>query len=362
MAERTAVQTRSSRSGKDLALSGLAAVLERVPRTRPSLAVLTYHRVAPAAERPDLHDGLRIEPDAFAQQVELVARRATPVSIDDVRAAAAGRTDLPPRAVHLTFDDAYADIEEHAWPVLRRVGIPATMFVPTAYPDQDRSFWWDRLSHAVHATPAAELEADGERWAIGSGTQRLATFVALRARIAGLPHDEAMRLVDEVEASAESQGATANRPATSSWDGLRTMAAEGLALGAHTRHHPFLDRVTTERLESEVVGSLEDLRREVGDHAQPVLAYPSGAHDDSVVAATAGLGIEAAFTTERGVLDLTDADWLRIPRINVGRRASAALVRIQLTPGSHAARALARSALDRARTGRSPHNGRNSWS
>ena len=50
----------------------------------------------------------------------------------------------PPNAVLVTFDDGYADVEA-AVPLLRRSGVPATFFVPTAYPDAGRLFWWDRV-------------------------------------------------------------------------------------------------------------------------------------------------------------------------------------------------------------------------
>ena len=33
----------------------------------------------------------------------------------------------------LTFDDAYRDFATNAWPTLKRYGLPATLFVPTAY-------------------------------------------------------------------------------------------------------------------------------------------------------------------------------------------------------------------------------------
>ncbi|HEX2577160.1 MAG TPA: polysaccharide deacetylase family protein [Aquihabitans sp.] len=354
MADRT-------RSGAEQAARGVASFLERLPTAR-ALAVLTYHRVAPADARTDLHAGLCVDPAAFAEQVRMLQAVASPVSLDDVLAAAAGTAELPARAVHITFDDAYADIEEHAWPVLAAAGVPATMFVPTAFPDSGRSFWWDRLSHAVRSVPAPSLWAGGRSWPTGSDDERDASFTDLRARVAALPHDEAMALVDEVVAASGRLGATPSRPATSSWAGLRAMAAEGLALAAHTREHPFLDRVGPHRLATEITGSLADLRDRTGGAAHPVLAYPSGAHDDAVVEGARAGGVRLAFTTERGVVDLEQPDWLRLPRINVGRRAGASLVRVQLDPRAHRARALARSGRSRRRSHRTHHNGRRSWS
>jgi peptidoglycan/xylan/chitin deacetylase (PgdA/CDA1 family) len=122
------------------------------------------------------------------------------------------------------------------------------------------------------------------------------------------------------------------------------MASEGLAIGSHTRHHPFLDRIDEDRLDREIGGSLVDLRQQLGDAVRPVLAYPGGHLDERAVSAAARGGIRIAFTTERGVVG-REPDWLRIPRINVGRRASAPLVRIQLRPGPHRVHDLVRTAL-----------------
>ena len=45
-------------------------------------------------------------------------------------------------------------------------------------------------------------------------------------------------------------------------------------------------------------------------------------------------GFELAFTTVRGLNDLRNADPLRLRRINVGQRASLALLRSQLLPSA----------------------------
>jgi peptidoglycan/xylan/chitin deacetylase (PgdA/CDA1 family) len=49
---------------------------------------------------------------------------------------------LSPRAVLVTFDDAYLDNLKLALPLLRELAVPAVIFVPTAYVGQTNS--WDR--------------------------------------------------------------------------------------------------------------------------------------------------------------------------------------------------------------------------
>ena len=86
-----------------------------------------------------------------------LASRYRPVSLTELLGARRGEHALPLRSVLVTFDDGYRDFADHAWPILRRHGIPAVLFVPTAYPgNPGRAFWWDRLYSAVSRTSAAE--------------------------------------------------------------------------------------------------------------------------------------------------------------------------------------------------------------
>lgn len=343
------------------ATAGLASLLEHLPARRPSLVVLTYHRVAPADERPDLHPGLRVDPDVFSAQLDVVTRHAQPVSCDDLLAARAGDRHLPARAVHVTLDDAYGCTERHAWPRLRRAGVPATLFVPTAYPDAERTFWWDRLHHALRAAPGPLVHTGGELWPVATPGELAFSFAQLRARVAGLPHDEAMAVVDRIVADAGAEPAPG--PDVVGWIGLAAMAAEGLALAPHSRTHPRLVGLPPDRLDDEVAGSWADLVARCGRAARPLFAPPGGAVDDAVVAAARRAGLDVVMTTERGVNDGEAPEWSALRRINVGPRATAGLVRVQLHPASHRARAAAHAA--RARVGGPPaarRGGGRSWS
>jgi peptidoglycan/xylan/chitin deacetylase (PgdA/CDA1 family) len=141
-------------------------------------------------------------------------------------------------------------------------------------------------------------------------------------------HEEAMALVD---ALGTRLGVAATPAAVLGWDDLRGLASEGVALAAHSRTHPMLDRLDPRAHEGEIAGSLSDLAAETGA-SPPAFAYPGGGVDSAVVRGLETCGVRVAFTTQRGGNDLRHADWLRLRRINVGRQSSLALVRAQLLP------------------------------
>lgn len=324
-----ALADAASRAARTRAVRGMAELLDRLDRrSAPRLPVLTYHRVGDVGERPELDPALiSASPADFDTQMAYLTARRRVLSLDELLEVREGRRSLPPRSVMVTFDDAYEDFAEHAWPTLRRHGAPVTMFVPTAYPGEpDRVFWWDRLHAAITRTSHQEAHTPAGRFPLGTGPERARAHRELCEAVRRARHADAVVLVDEVERSL---GGRAARSAVLGWDQLRSLAAEGVTLAPHTRTHPRLDRLDAAAAMSEVKGSLEDLEREIGPTAR-VLAFPEGAHDDAVVAALARERFAIAFTTHRHVNDLRRADWLRVGRINVGRRSSVAAIGLQV--------------------------------
>lgn len=160
----------------------------------PQIPVLSYHHVH---DGPD--DFFRTWPDVFRRQMELLLREGyVPVAPAQLQALA-GRGAAERHAM-VTFDDGYLDFAEHAWPVLRSLGIPATLFVISG-----RLGGWN--------------DWDDLRWA---------------------PH----RHLDEAQ--------------------VRQLAAEGVVIGSHSRSHPVLVQLDADALETELRGSQDDLERLVG--------------------------------------------------------------------------------------------------
>lgn len=92
--------------------------------------VLMYHRIA--EDGPDALAPYRTSPAAFEHQLRFLRRRGFH-SLSPEAWDAAARSPLPLRGrpVMITFDDAYVDFAEAAWPILERNGFTAHVFAPT---------------------------------------------------------------------------------------------------------------------------------------------------------------------------------------------------------------------------------------
>jgi peptidoglycan/xylan/chitin deacetylase (PgdA/CDA1 family) len=315
------------------AFAQFVSLLERVDRDRAGLlAVLTFHRVDKAETRPHLSPELQsATPDAFDDQMRYLSSRFHVVSAQEVLDVFQKGTTLPPHSVMVTFDDAYRGFAENAWPIMKRYKLPVTLFVPTAFPGQpERVFWWDHLYQALVSTSRPYLDTPIGRLSLESADRRRRTYRQLRAYVKFLEHDPAMEWINR---TCSELGVSPVQDNVLGWDALRQLALEGVTLGAHTQTHPLMNRVSPERALAEAVGSLRDLEREIGP-IPPIFAYPSGGFNDDVVRGLDREGFALAFTTVRGLNDLRVADQLRLRRINVGRLAPLAAVRVQLLPST----------------------------
>ena len=313
-----------------MASRGMAAmldILERADRGRTErVLVLTYHRVDDAGARPHLWPGLlSATPSDFVRHIEYLAGRMRPLSQAELLAALAAGT-APRRSVHVTIDDAYADVAEHAWPTLRRLGVPATLFVPTGVVGDGSTFWWDRVHHALQSTRFAAVPWRGRRLDLDGPIARAKAVAHVHSEVREAQHDVAMRLVDELVHDCDPP--TARREILD-WASLKALARDGLGVGAHSKSHPRLDRVSHATAVDEIRGSIDELRRKIDPDVPPILAYPGGDHADPAIPAAREAGVTAAFTTERGAINLPPSDPLRLRRANVGRRGSLGAIRVQ---------------------------------
>jgi peptidoglycan/xylan/chitin deacetylase (PgdA/CDA1 family) len=117
-----------------------------------------YHKISPKNG-----DALTVTLDQLGAQLAwLRSERFEFIGCAALVAALEDGSELPPRAVTVTFDDAYLDNFELALPLLRRLGVPATFFVPTDYIGKTSS--WDGVvsplmsAHQLRAAVAQGFE------------------------------------------------------------------------------------------------------------------------------------------------------------------------------------------------------------
>ena len=249
--------------------------------------VLLYHRVAELAQDPW---GLAVSPARFAEQLEALVMRFSPLPLGEL-AARMNAGDLPPRSVALTFDDGYRDNLDAAEPLLARHGVPATIFVVSWYVGAGREFWWDEL----------EELSEPER------------FRELHAELQVLPHDERMARVAAMRADVDPQ--TTPVQTLREEELARLATSDVVEIGSHTVTHAALPVLEREDRLDEMRASRERLEQLTGAPVRG-LSYPYGSWDAETAECAEEAGFEYACTSAREVVG-GDTSRYAIPRFPV---------------------------------------------
>ena len=176
--------------------------------SRDRLSILTYHSI------DDSGSVVSVSPALFAAQMEeLAARGVKTMTLGAAGEARRRDGHWPQNAVVITFDDGYANVVEHALPVLSRHGFVATMFVISGHVGGQND--WAPRPPQLPPLPIA------------------------------------------------------------SWDQLRKLDDSGWELAAHTHTHPDLRRLSAADIETEFLLCNEDIAANIG-RVPASFAYPYG--------------------------------------------------------------------------------------
>jgi peptidoglycan/xylan/chitin deacetylase (PgdA/CDA1 family) len=223
------------------------------------LRILLYHRVS------DDDDPLSVRPRAFVQQMEYLASQGWQVVGLAEALALLEASPIPPRTIGLTFDDGFADLREHALPVLERYGFRATVFVTTGVTDGRLTFpWYEHQPPVLDWKAVVELDRAGtlrfEAHTVGHPNLLTLDDATAAAEIRDSRLELELHLDRRVSALAYPAGLFGERE--------RRLAAEaGYAAAVSCEpgvNHPGTDRFALRRRQIDARDGLLDFRAKLG--------------------------------------------------------------------------------------------------
>ena len=239
--------------------------------------ILMYHQVATPQSAQEHR--FCTPPGEFTRQMDHLAKAYSPITLDELLCGIRGERPLPEHAVHVTFDDGFTGVLEHAAPVLAARSIPSTLFAVSG-----------RLGRS-------------NDWMTGRGFPQRA-------------------LLDAAQ--------------------LRELESMGFVIGSHTQSHARLTEIDSDRVAEELVASKHALEDVLGKEVLH-FAYPYGLHNDAVRDAVEAAGYRAACSTLSGFnrpgqeaylmrrIDIfgTDRLWQFRQKLRFGRNESSRLHALQ---------------------------------
>ena len=277
-------------------------LLERLTRGRAR--IICFHRVADDKPYPWMPLG-SIRLGEFENRISYICSKYKLLTLQELAERILRREPLLQDSMVLTFDDGHKDMYFNAYPVLRKYGAPATVFLTTGHMGTGELFWWDKIGYVVYNSRLDMIELDGVSLSIRTTEEKRKTVDALVAEADTGSEDQKKMLINNLATAGgvkipDGLGEKLNL----SWSEIHAMSSNGIDFGAHTVTHPVLTRASLQQAKYEIFQSKVEIENRLNKQVT-AFAYPRGMLGDfnaQTVALLKQAGFKCAVTGIPGMI------------------------------------------------------------
>ena len=281
-------------------------------RTKTGFLILMYHRVVSKNEaKKGVQAGMYVDPETFELHIRFLRKyfRIAPISEMFINSGSSFDNSNKKSVCFLTFDDGWLDFYEYAYPILKKLEIPATVFLPTNFIGTERWFWTDRLAHLLIKKRNTNNSITRKQASDNNLVDKLESLrghfeFQLEEAISMLKEyrvNEIEEILSDLAVRWYLDSTIAGR-AFLTWEEVSEMARSGLiSYGSHTASHQILTTLTDEEIQNELMISKEKLIAEkVVDPSFIPFCYPNGNYNEKIAKMVKKAGYSLAVTTNNG--------------------------------------------------------------
>lgn len=270
--------------------------------------IFYYHRVCDPEDDYLASPDLLVSKNNFEKQIQFIKEEFNVLPLEVVIGHFKKGKRLSCSDIAITFDDGYIDNYINAYPILKKYGIPATIFITTGYIGSNNLLWWDRLSLIIKAMRGTEIKWDDvssdlltrELKNILSNEKALKrSLTPLTDYLKSVGGDKRETIIQELGKTVlNSESFLLRERIFLSWQEIKEMSGNGITFGSHSHTHAILTEIDDESLNRELSLSKVLIRENMGVEVKG-FSYPDGCLDDKVKAAVIKAGYHYAVQTNR---------------------------------------------------------------
>lgn len=243
----------------------------------PGLYVFNYHRIGNSNSTDFDSNVFSCTAENFSRHLKIIKSRFEIINMEKLVDIIENKSTIEQPFALITFDDGYIDNYELAYPILKKMHIPATFFIPTSYIGNNFIPWWDEIAWMIKKTAINSIKLPDWEAAVTMTKENINNSIRLVLnnikKSATLSIDEKLhQLRDLLGCACPDDGSIS---LFMSWDHLREMQKAGMNIGSHTHTHQILSHLTEKEQLSELIQSRKILEKQLGISIDS-FAFPVG--------------------------------------------------------------------------------------
>jgi len=234
----------------------------------------------------------------------------------------------PPNSIIITIDDGYKSNHTLAFPILKELNVPASIFLTTGFIDEKKPLWSDRIEYAINNTDMKnlEIEIDGEKliFELTDRSTKIACDREIKSKLKKIQQETRCTFVQEIEKLFHVKllldQKTDEIYLPLNWSDISEMQKSGLiSFGSHTHSHYILSKCKPDTMRNELLQSKKLIEDKTGVPCT-LFCYPNGKPGDFnefTSKMLSNLEYPCALTTVNGFNDIKTNPY-ELMRIGVG--------------------------------------------
>jgi glycosyltransferase involved in cell wall biosynthesis/peptidoglycan/xylan/chitin deacetylase (PgdA/CDA1 family) len=260
--------------------SSITSLINSSNGNNRAIKILAYHRVNNDKFNPL---GMSINVANFEKHMRLISRDYNPVSLENAIELLTNKQKIPKNCIVVTFDDGYKDNYIHAFPIIKKYNIPATIFLSVEAINKQNLLWYDAIVNAFQVTTKDSVNLQD----LGLGKYDLSLAAdKITAINAAVSFGKYIRtnyrevFIKELLMKLDAKLKTNDKFSFMlDWGDIKLMQKNGISFGSHGMTHSILTTLSNEEVEYEIRESKEIMQKEIGTEIN-LFSYPNGGERD----------------------------------------------------------------------------------
>jgi peptidoglycan/xylan/chitin deacetylase (PgdA/CDA1 family) len=257
---------------------------------RKGAIILFGHRVT--EDREGFFGG--IPPALFERQIRYLSRSYHFVTLSSLVASIYSSRPVQPNSIVLTLDDGFGDNYTNAFPILRKYGVPATIFLCVNSIERGELPWIQRLGYILqHAKRESvslgppvncsfSLLTEEDRWKAYRVLEELCKSLSLSD----------LECLITILSKKCAVDLPLDRMLT--WEQIQEMRQHDIEFGSHTLSHPHMASLPPEQAYKEMAESKQIMEQRLGEPIHH-FAFPGGSYTTELIEMARQIGYTSLF-------------------------------------------------------------------